>query len=231
MDPSPCQNHGTCYPDYDNDDYHCVCKPATRGRNCEAFYSDCSALLASGCTTDGIYKINPDGRFFQVYCDMTTDGGGWTVFQKRNDGSVNFYRGWQDYKTGFGSLTGEFWLGLHKIHRLTKRQVTKLRVDLVDLMNHTSYAEYSSFSVADGSELYRLNVSGYSGTAGDALHSNNERFSTFDKDNDGWSTDSCAAERKGGWWYEWCSVSDLNGMAETFWTYKQAFKNTEMKLK
>jgi hypothetical protein len=78
---------------------------------------------------------------------MTTSGGGWTVFQRRLDGSVDFYRGWQDYKKGFGELDGEFWLGLEKIHRLTRFQRNRLRIDLGDTAGNTGYAEYSYFAV------------------------------------------------------------------------------------
>nr|KAG5692427.1 hypothetical protein BaRGS_032480 [Batillaria attramentaria] len=59
-----------------------------------------------------IYTIYPDPATpISVYCDQDTDGGGWTVIQRRQDGSVNFNRDWADYEAGFGNLTGEFWLG------------------------------------------------------------------------------------------------------------------------
>ena len=100
---------------------------------------------------------------------MTTEGGGWTVFQKRLDGSVNFYRGWESYKNGFGSLSGEFWLGNDNIHRLADSDDVMLRVDLEDFEGNIAYAEYTTFKVADEADKYRLLIGGYKGTAGDSM--------------------------------------------------------------
>ena len=94
--------------------------------------------------------MNPDGKgSFNVYCDMRTDGGGWTVFQRRQDGSVDFYRGWNDYKSGFGQLTAEFWLGNDKIHRLTAARPCSLRVELEDWSGVKEYAKYGKFNVSE----------------------------------------------------------------------------------
>jgi len=98
-----------------------------------------------------------------VFCDQKTSGGGWTVFQKRRDGSVDFFRPWDDYKRGFGNLNGEFWLGLDKIHRLTASNSNKLRVDLEDINGNTAFAEYSSFAVASERVKYQLSLGSYSG--------------------------------------------------------------------
>ena len=97
-----------------------------------------------------------------MFCDQTTAGGGWTVFQKRLDGSVNFYRGWADHKNGFGNLNGEFWLGLDKIHRLTKTK-NRLPVDLEDTAGKTAYAEYDMFAVTCERTKYQLSIGTYSG--------------------------------------------------------------------
>ena len=75
--------------------------------------------------------------------------------KKRLDGSVDFYRGWDDYKRGFGNLNGEFWLGLDKIHRLTKGH-SRLWVDLEDFDNQTASAEYDSFGVGYEQSKYKL---------------------------------------------------------------------------
>ena len=108
--------------------------------------------------------INPDGsEIIGVLCDQTTAGGGWLVFQKGLDGSVDFYRGWAEYKSGFGFLTGEFWLGLDKIYRLSSNGNYKLRVDLEELSGNTYSAEYDFFKVGIEGEKYNLSVKDHTG--------------------------------------------------------------------
>ena len=85
------------------------------------------------------------------------------MFQKRRDGSVDFFRAWDNYKRGFGNLNGEFWLGLDKIHRLTVSSSNRLRVDLEDIHGATAFAEYSSFSVASENAKYQLSLGSYTG--------------------------------------------------------------------
>ena len=191
--------------------------------------------------------MNPDGRgIFTVYCDMQSDGGGWTVFQRRQDGSVDFYRGWNDYKSGFGQLTAEFWLGNDKIHRLTAARPSSLRVELEDWKGVRAYAKYGKFTIGDEQVQYRLQVGSYSGTAGDSLVSehNNMAFSTKDRDNDRLSGSSCAVTWTGAWWYNDCHYSNLNGKylgnvkgngkGVDWWYFKGhhlSLKFTEMKLR
>ncbi|MEJ1271706.1 fibrinogen C domain containing 1 [Cricetulus griseus] len=138
------------------------------------------------------------------------------VFQRREDGSVNFFRGWEAYREGFGKLTGEHWLGLKRIHALTTQAAYELHVDLEDFDNGTAYAHYGSFgvglfSVDPEEDGYPLTVADYSGTAGDSLlkHSG-MRFTTKDRDSDH-SENNCAAFYRGAWWYRNCHTSNLNG--------------------
>ncbi|CAB3981847.1 Hypothetical predicted protein, partial [Paramuricea clavata] len=173
----------------------------------------CASLYKAGHRYDGVYTIKPDdGEPFQVRCDMRTDAGGWTVFQRRQNASVDFFRGWQEYKNGFGNLNGNFWLGLEKIHRPTQSDKNFLRVDLTYFTNELAYAEYGTFSVASESEFFKLEVGSFSGNARDSLsYHNNIKFTTKDKDNDGNGNRNCAARQKGGWWYKFCYSSNLNG--------------------
>ncbi|XP_063425570.1 ryncolin-1-like [Mytilus trossulus] len=173
---------------------------------------------------------------------MTTDGGGWTVFQRRQDGKVDFYRGWSEYVKGFGDVNTEFWLGNDKLHDLTSQGSYELRVDLEDFNGDKAYAKYSTFNIGDQSTNYILIVNGYSGTAGDALeYHNRQAFSTNDKDND-LARRNCAEVYKGGWWYNDCHHSNLNGwylgnkyddkgMRWNKWKGSQSMKTTSMMIR
>ena len=146
---------------------------------------------------------------------MNTDGGRWIVFQRRVDATVDFYRDWNEYKSGFGILNGNFWLGLENIHRLAgPGKGAILRIDLRHMSNRNDlrYAEYSTFEISDETNGYSIKVSGYTGDAGDSLiYHNNMKFTTKDRDQD-LLTENCAVLREGAWWYKSCLQSNLNGI-------------------
>lgn len=148
-----------------------------------------------------------------VFCDMITDGGGWTVFQRRQDGMENFDRDWNDYKLGFGDLNGEFWLGNEYLHMMTESGEHELRVELEKSSGYRSHASYSSFKIGHEKANYKLEVDGYIGDAGDELSKRHSTmaFTTKDRDNDEFSR-NCAQEYPGGWWFHTCYDTHLNKM-------------------
>ncbi|XP_017835331.1 fibrinogen C domain-containing protein 1-like [Drosophila busckii] len=90
---------------------------------------------------DDIQTIRvPGADAFQVPCDSKLAGNGWIVIQRRIDGSVNFNQTWDEYQHGFGELRGNLWLGLERLHLLTKHQPHELYIQLQDFKNETRYA-------------------------------------------------------------------------------------------
>ncbi|CAO2598211.1 Fcn2 [Lemmus lemmus] len=207
----------------------------------------CKELLTRGHFLTGWYTIYlSDCRPLTVLCDMDTDGGGWTVFQRRLDGSVDFFRDWASYKQGFGSQLGEFWLGNDNIHALTTQGTSELRVDLTDFKGKHEFAKYSSFQIQGEAEKYKLILGNFvGGGAGDSLTTqNNQFFSTKDQDNDQ-SSSSCAQQYHGAWWYSDCHASNLNGLYlggphksyangvnwKSWGGYNYSYKVSEMKMR
>uniref|UniRef100_UPI00398F6DCB tenascin-like isoform X2 n=1 Tax=Pristiophorus japonicus TaxID=55135 RepID=UPI00398F6DCB len=174
---------------------------------------DCSQTLLNGEASSGLYTIFLNGNRsqpLQVYCDMTTDGGGWMVFQRRVNGKVDFFRNWKNYTNGFGNPSDEFWLGLENLHKITSTNHYQLRVDFRD-EGDSAFAVYDRFLISDAKSRYKLHVGEYSGTAGDSLSYHHGRpFSTKDRDNDVAVT-NCALSYKGAWWYKNCHRVNLNG--------------------
>ncbi|MBN3315524.1 FCN1 protein, partial [Atractosteus spatula] len=175
---------------------------------------NCKELLDQGNYISGWYTVRTEGdKDIRVFCDMDTDGGGWLVFQRRMDGSVDFYRDWASYKRGFGNQQSEFWLGNDHIHSLTSSGIYELRIDFRDFDNVSTFAKYESFKILGEAEKYKLLAGRFeAGSAGDSLSShNNLLFSTKDRDND-IDDRVCTNLYKGSWWYGKCHTSNLNGL-------------------
>ena len=211
---------------------NCLQKIAEAKRNAMKHHYPCGVPSPENCcvfkenpfdqSPCGVYKLNSwcSGRLSVVgmYCDTTTDNGGWTVIQRRKDGSENFNRSWGDYERGFGDLNGEFWYGLKAINCLTKTGQWELRVDFEFADKTRSHLHYTSFKVGSATDEYPLTIGGFTGiTSTDPFSShplNGLKFSTYNNDNDKWGANCAAAvgriKGSGGWWHNSCWHVNLN---------------------
>lgn len=174
---------------------------------------DCNELYMNNVKVSGVYPIRlPNRKIVNVWCDMDTSFGGWTLIQRRIDGTVNFTRTWEDYAFGFGNANTEYWLGNENLYWLTNYYNFSIRFDLWDWGDNHVYAAYDYFRVESEQMKYQLKIVNYSGTAGDSMipYHNNMKFSTIDQDNDEWHI-SCAQKDRAGWWYRACGSASLNG--------------------
>ena len=145
------------------------------------------------------------------FCECDNEGV-WTIIQRRLDGCVDFYRNWTEYREGFGNINGEYWLGNDVIHQITSNGEYTLKVVLQDWDGVTKYAMYDAFRIAGEADSYRLTLGSYTGDAGNSLNYNNgQQFSTWDRDNDGYTDVSCAQVERGAWWHNHCTTANLNG--------------------
>ncbi|KAJ8033052.1 Ficolin-1 [Holothuria leucospilota] len=174
------------------------------GVTCTGPVTDCQDIVNAGYNTSGIYTISPTdwpGSPFEVYCNVTEDSG-WTVFQRRVDGSVNFYQNWTTYMNGFGSPDNEIWLGNEQLFYMTKQKNYQLRVDIILNNGSFYYLEYDLFRVGDASSKFQLTLGSFSGnTDFDYMDFHrDQRFTTFDQDNDSHGNGNCAVNSHAGWW-------------------------------
>ncbi|XP_050093750.1 ficolin-3-like [Anopheles aquasalis] len=189
-------------------------------RNVETVLQNQRGPIFSTCKTQqtnisGTYSIhmNNESAPFSVYCEQQAYGGGWIVIQHRYDGSLDFYRSWDEFQDGFGDLEKEFWLGLENIHQITKGRKHELMIELKDFNGTYKYAHYDAFEIGSEGEQFMVKAVGaYNGTAGEAMQDHNgKKFSTKDRDNDDERHDSCVEIREGAWWHGDCLGANLNG--------------------
>lgn len=168
-------------------------------------FDDCEDALNKGFTKSGVYSIKPKAslRPFQAWCDMESEGGGWTLIQTRFDGLVDFYRTWKEYRNGFGSADSEHWLGNNFIRHITENNDYELKIELTGFEeNEFALAKYSPFQIGSEDEKYKLNIGNFTsddGIADSFSGQNGYMFTTKDSDNDVWPQ-NCADLGHGAWW-------------------------------
>ena len=188
-----------------------------------------SSVFIKGCcdlrtfpVSSGVYKIST-GTFSttNVYCDMSTKHGGWTVIQRnRKNSGTSFNKNWKEYEEGFGDLNGDFWAGLKLMHALTQSGQWEMRIDYQKEDGNWTYLHYNKFSIESASKKYQLFVDNYTGKvtfdSGDPFTggvsnriANGMEFSTYDNDNDKYNG-NCAADWVTGWWHNFCYRINLN---------------------
>ena len=126
---------------------------------------------------------------------------------------MGFYRNWSEYRTGFGDIDGEFFIGLDKLHVLTATlKPVELLIQLEDFNNTKKYAKYDDFQVANETDFYKLiKVGSYVGDAGDSFSKHvGYNFTTKDRDNDINMKENCAVIYTGAWWYGDCYWRSVN---------------------
>lgn len=193
-----------------------------------SYPKDCDDIHQNGGGENGVYLIKPEyaPHPFRVECEFESDKA-WTLIQKRSNGEVDFYRGWNDYKNGFGTIGSEFWLGNEKIYYLSVQATYELRIDMwdwEDIIRGTStqtgnyYQGGSSFFfVEDEKNFYKLRVpEDFYAYQGQGVGSSGLRlhigpFTTFDRKAET-LMENCAIKFHCGWWFRTCvRNSNLNG--------------------
>jgi len=209
--------------------------------------SSCADQFALGKTESGTYPITLAGKTINVFCDMETHGGGWTVLQRRGDfgrPANYFLRGWKDYRDGFGNPNEDHWVGLTYWNNVTLSKPQQLLIEMEDWDGNRTEIAVNNFIIGTEFFKFRIIYASIDGEFGESLPKKGTKFSTQDNDNDAWKN-NCASRFKGAWWYSACHNSNLNGLYlkgehETFgngvnwyhWKgYHYSVKSTEMKVR
>ncbi len=195
---------------------------------CDLGYSDnnqdnicdnrsCKTIFDSGVTKDGIYIIDPDGvggeEPFNIYCDMTTNGGVWSViavsYVASDEDYFPFNKNWDTVENigvgNIGDIKSNYFISMKKYLALANQES---KVDYVwyaksgkpedpwektlEYKNH--YLEESTYRW-QGEEVWALDAFTYYP---------GQKLTTNDSDNDMHETTNCANSYKSFGWYKKC---------------------------
>uniref|UniRef100_A0A6B0V8X7 Putative ficolin/ixoderin n=1 Tax=Ixodes ricinus TaxID=34613 RepID=A0A6B0V8X7_IXORI len=179
----------------------------------------CSQLKRKGFNVTGIYEIYILGKPKNVTCDMTSDGGGWTVIQRRSEdeeGEKFFERNLTEYERGFGTAGGSFWIGLDNLHAMMSfpngQQALRIVLDISYGWGKKTVVHYRKFYVDSKNKKYNLTIEEYdhekTSKGYDAFSGHNGHVFDIKKGDQG----TCRNEiLSGGWWFKKCNEANLNG--------------------
>ncbi|XP_037940700.1 angiopoietin-related protein 1-like [Teleopsis dalmanni] len=163
--------------------------------------------------SSGVYEIQlPNLKTpLLVYCDEFEGVNDWLTIHRRIDDSINFFRDWETYKEGFGNIFTNYFIGLDNLYALTSNQIQELLIVMVDIYDISYIARYDSFGIGNEVDKYRLNLLGsFRGNVTDQFSYHiNQKFSTYDEDNDLYPT-HCALYHETAGWANNCFQNDFN---------------------
>lgn len=181
-------------------------------------YKNCSKILQNNPgAPDGVYTIDPDGsgpvEAFDCYCDMTTDGGGWTLVLLSNADVTGCPRPYWDEALNNINLVGTFSSDLASFDLFMgvsywNTMGTEARLDMGASSSSLDHRAYYDFSL-DESNNYALSMSNESITIGSTSpgmfeYHNGRPLSTRDRDNDAYSSNCSMNYYESAWWYGAC---------------------------
>ena len=120
-----------------------------------------------------------------VYCYQTADCGGWNIFQRRTDGSVDSFGDWEHFKQNFSSLQNDHWLGNKNIYILTFQDLctgeNELRIYKINSKKIKKSLRYANFYITNTVSKNTFHVNSLTGTLADAFKQHKRsKFFTFD---------------------------------------------------